>query len=629
MSGGVVAHVLIVVAVFGVALRGFGPKVAIGSLVPLTFASTGMLWLSGRITGGHLPVVAWSAAAWWLLLETLRGRGWPFLAALGLWCGLGLYLDSMFVMTLAGMAAASLVTLAVSPAIRQAVAITPARLLTLGVGFAIGVTPAYLGRKLEPHDVYNEQFTPSFESPILKKHARILFAECLPRLIAGHRVPGLEADPDPRLLGLDAPVRQATPSAKRFEPIALLTTGLSLGLFALGLLALAWTAVRRSDRPARRVVAAGLLVSTLGVLAGFLVNRNIFNSDNYRYLVLLLIPWSLGLGLLVEAVLSRPSLDRWLGGTLLLAFAALFTADAAAWYRRMDWIDARLMPVRRPLDDVTLRWLGDHPDVRAILGGYWDVYRLSFLSEGNVRGVPFAVFPNRFPEWSKDLPEGRPETLIARQTPEGRLFLDPCARRGGRGALSSGRPDDRPLALALALKLKNSHRGAKLVEESPCPPSCRQRIVRKTGSIHRPGTVPTCWRSSRGRPSSPGSSGTPSRSEGLFSTSTSPRSISRIVRFSPRSQGRPLLSLVPDPLLRDAALQREPGGLPAPAQVSSLSLDGDLEGVQLRHGPLDLDHRRGDLWLAASAGAAGRGARPARRSSDWAGSPGPTWFIPA
>jgi hypothetical protein len=76
--------------------------------------------------------------------------------------------------------------------------------------------------------------------------------------------------------------------------------------------------------------------------------------------------------------------------------------------------------------------------VSSILGGYWDVYRLSFLTGGRVRGVPYAVFPDRFPEWSRDLPAGRPETLLARPTPEGRLFLDRALREGGEVLLRRG-----------------------------------------------------------------------------------------------------------------------------------------------------------------------------------------------
>src|SRR5207249_3385482 len=52
VSGGLVAHQALVLATFLLAWRGFGPDVAAWSLVPLTFASTGTIWLSGRLTGG-------------------------------------------------------------------------------------------------------------------------------------------------------------------------------------------------------------------------------------------------------------------------------------------------------------------------------------------------------------------------------------------------------------------------------------------------------------------------------------------------------------------------------------------------------------------------------------------------
>ena len=103
VSGGTVAYVLVLLTTFALAWRVYGRAVAAWSLVPLCFASTGTLWLSGRITGGHLPVLAWSAAAWLLLHGVLVRPGPARLALLGLWCGLGIYLDSMFLMTLAGM----------------------------------------------------------------------------------------------------------------------------------------------------------------------------------------------------------------------------------------------------------------------------------------------------------------------------------------------------------------------------------------------------------------------------------------------------------------------------------------------------------------------------------------------
>ena len=48
-------------------------------------------------------------------------------------------------------------------------------------------------------------------------------------------------------------------------------------------------------------------------------------------------------------------------------------------------------------------------------------------------------------------------------------------------------------------------------------------------------------------------------------------------------------------------VQREPGGLSSSVQVSALSLDGDLEGAEPRHGALGLVDRRGGLFLAEAA----------------------------
>ena len=96
VSGGVVAYGAVVVATFLMGLRAFGPGVACWSLIPLAFASTGTVWLSGRITGGHLVATAWHAAAFAMLFDCLKLGGWRRWGTLGLWSGLGLWVDSMF-----------------------------------------------------------------------------------------------------------------------------------------------------------------------------------------------------------------------------------------------------------------------------------------------------------------------------------------------------------------------------------------------------------------------------------------------------------------------------------------------------------------------------------------------------
>ena len=43
------------------------------------------------------------------------------------------------------------------------------------------------------------------------------------------------------------------------------------------------------------------------------------------------------------------------------------------------------------------------PDVTHIFGDYWDVYRMSFLSGKKIDGIPYPMYPNRFPGWSRGL----------------------------------------------------------------------------------------------------------------------------------------------------------------------------------------------------------------------------------
>jgi hypothetical protein len=424
VTGGTVAHVLLLVGVFMLAWRVFGRAAAVGSLVPLTFASTGVLWLSGRITGGHLMAVAWSAWAWLLLYEWLVRPGWKTAIAMGMWCGLGVYLDSMFVLTLGGIIVAGLFAAMQRESRKLSHALVPI------AAFLAGAAPRPIGQWVEPHDAYHEQFSGSLDPQLLTAHSKILLLDCLPRLVVGHRLPGLAADPDPALLGTGGPVQRSGNQEKTawwVWPWVML----AMGLFAKGFMELAWAVGKRSD-PVRRALAGGLLATAAAATVGFVINRNIFNSDNYRYLVLVMVPWSLGFGLLLQSALARLDRARWMVPAAMLLLGALYSADAVAWYRHLGWIDESLHPVQRQVDDPAVQWLGDHPEIRAVYGSYWDVYRLSFLSAGRLRGVPFPIFPNRFPEWSAGLPGGRPETLLARRSPDGQHFLNSALREGGK-----------------------------------------------------------------------------------------------------------------------------------------------------------------------------------------------------
>jgi hypothetical protein len=433
VSGGTVAHVLIVVTVFALAWRVYGAEVASWGLIPLTFTSTGVLWMSGRITGGHLLVVSWSALAWLFFYQSLSRGGCRSVGLLGLWCGLGLWLDSMFLITLAGMALAGLssVSLTMTGRFRQDAG-RLATILVFTAALFAGATPRFIGRAVDPHDAYNEQFSGSLDAGLLAEHGRVFLLDCLPRLISGHRLPGLEADPDPALLGEGGPVlRRSGRADTGADWHALVVTALSLGSFAAALVGVSAMAIAGRNT-GERAVAVGLLATSLAIVAGFLVNRNIFNSDNSRYLVLLMLVWAIGLGGFLRWARRAPRTGLAVCVSVAIGLAALFTADAAAWYRRLGWVNERFVPVRRRVENPPLRWLDEHREVGALYGDYWDVYRLAFLTSGRVRGVPFPIFPNRFPEWSAELPGGRPEMMLSRPTQGGPYFLNAALREGGK-----------------------------------------------------------------------------------------------------------------------------------------------------------------------------------------------------
>lgn len=391
VAGGVVLYALTAMATYLLNRRAYGPPVAAWGLVPLAFASTGLVWLSGRITGGHWLVAAWSAGALALFHHCLRREG-PIAAGwLGLWCGLGLYVDRMFLLTLVSIATAAVLNLVPRPsgaARRDAV-------LAFLVGGLIGWLPHGLGAWLDPHDAYGEPFVSIFRpigenravlglaweqaGTLLIEHGRILGAECLPRLVAGHRVPGWATDP---------PTTIVAPLAAAWSLAA--AAGFLAAVAALGL-----AAFRRDPTDPRRTVARAQLWLAAAVIAGFLFNRNIFDSDNYRYLVLLVIPGSSGFGLAMQRLATKG------GRSLALAAAGLFallsTADTAAWYRGLGWIEGLRPVVARPKRDPALAWLSAHPEVREIHGRYWEVYRLAFLAGRAMRAVPWPDEPQRFP----------------------------------------------------------------------------------------------------------------------------------------------------------------------------------------------------------------------------------------
>jgi hypothetical protein len=427
VSGGTVIWLLVVVSSFWLASRVCGPQTAGWAIVPLVFSSLGTIWLSGRITGGHLLTLAWHNVAFGVLHLLLTRGGWASAAALGAWCGLGLYLDAMFLFTVAGLLAAALLAW---PALASARDVMR-RLVVFSAALLAGVLPHAIGRWVDPHDAYPSLFAPNLNAQVLVQHAELLGNVCVPRLIAGIDLSTLRDEIDTvRAWGIDPRVGLAS-LAEQPENLFLLAR-VVCGTLALAACAAAvvWLALDRcapKDR-ARRAIRLGVLTSACLIMGAFIANRNIFNSDNYRYLVFLVTPWSLGFGLLARDLASIGWPGR-IGALLLTALlAGAMTLTVLSWYvRDVRYVDPRLIPLRvdvRPWDEVELTDGAGRTgalrsstyripaEVTHVFGPYWDVYRMSFLSGGKVVGIPFPMYPNRFRGWSHGLARGTGALLV-------------------------------------------------------------------------------------------------------------------------------------------------------------------------------------------------------------------------
>jgi hypothetical protein len=434
VSGGTVIWVLVVASTFWLAWRAYGPSVAGWAIVPLVFSSQGTIWLSGRITGGHLLTLAWHTLAFVGLHACLILGGWRRAALLGAWCGLGLYLDTMFAITLAGLVPAAAIAWLTGSRSRSGIVLAAA---FLG-GMSVGLLPREIGRRVDPYDAYPAQFSATFDASAIAGHAHLLASECLPRLVAGIGLQRVGRSMGERHLSFS--------SWAAGGGVVLLLIG-----FAVAVVRLAIDVFRRGD-PARRAIGLGTLLSSASIVAAFLVNKNIYNSDNYRYLIFLLTAWSLGFGLCLDDLWRRGLRGRLAAGLLAVLLAVAMTVAAFRWYRETrQYVDDRGFPSRRghaPWSELVVLTdrprLGESrssarrserytipPDVTHVFGGYWDVYRLSFLSGMRIVGIPYSAYPNRFPGWSSGLGPGRGKILILRPSEETGSASRPAAEMPG------------------------------------------------------------------------------------------------------------------------------------------------------------------------------------------------------
>ena len=450
VSGGTLIWLLIVTGTFWLAWKAYGPSVAGWAILPLVFSSTGTIWLSGRITGGHLLTLAWHTLAFVGLhacLEQGRQRCALCAGPLVRAGALSRYDVSVHVSRAGSGSARRLV-------FRREMAIETGH--GRGVSWSAGIVgflPHEIGRIVDPYDAYPSQFIATFEEPAVREHGRLLALQCLPRLIAGteldrfDRIGRGHESIFGKLIGCLLDVRTFSELPPKQEWLAVV---LLIAFVAATIRVLLDSMFSRDA--CGKAISFGTSWSALWIVGAFLVNRNIFNSDNYRYLIYLLTPWSLGFGLLIEDLRSRRRPAR---AAAIFAVVALFvgmTARSVNWYQdKLHYMSDNWRVLMVPCDSWSepRRWrtegdvyheeadsdglLHRYPaqegflkykvpsDVTHVFGDYWDVYRMTFLSGKKVAGVPYPIYPNRFPAWSRGLGGGKGRLLVlGLRSPTGR-----------------------------------------------------------------------------------------------------------------------------------------------------------------------------------------------------------------
>ncbi len=104
------------------------------------------------------------------LYACLTRGGWLRAATLGLWCGLGLYLDAMFLFTLAGLVPAALLAWFSTGRSRAGIGLAAVFLIAM----LVGLLPREIGRRVDPYDAYPSQFEATLERTAVREHARLL-----------------------------------------------------------------------------------------------------------------------------------------------------------------------------------------------------------------------------------------------------------------------------------------------------------------------------------------------------------------------------------------------------------------------------------------------------------------------
>jgi len=403
---GIAANILLILAIYLLVNRAYGRVSGILASLVLAAGGLGQVWLSARVTGGHLLSAAWLAWAWlfWThLIDTKSLKSW---AGLGLFCAIGIWIDSIFLLGIAGLGLSSVI---ISWQSRSTIPIKRRSIQALVFTAFLPIGPL-ISKLGDGVNVYGSQFEITTDPSALKEHARILLVECLPRLIIG------------RTLKTGSPEISMT----HLKPADYLSSNYALAMvltMMAVLFLMTWLKLispltsKKSSKTSSdslpdwvNALWYGLTFTALLTLSAFELNKNIFNADNYRYLVPLIPLLGMTYGLLSSA---GPMLRQ--RRFLLILLTLMLALDVHFWQQTNGFYPSLQTKTDKKLETYTIKDVvslltdpqpGPLPAITDTFeADYWETYRALYLAQKPISmGKPFGFFPNRFPNESPPNP---------------------------------------------------------------------------------------------------------------------------------------------------------------------------------------------------------------------------------
>ena len=403
---GIAANILLILAIYLLVNRAYGTVPAILASLVLAAGGLGQVWLSARVTGGHLLSAAWLAWAWlfWThLIDTKSLKSW---AGLGLFCAIGIWIDSIFLLGIAGLGLSSVI---ISWQFRSTIPIKRRSIQALVFTAFLPIGPL-ISKLGDGVNVYGSQFEITTDPSALKEHARILLVECLPRLI----------------IGLTLKTGSTEISMTHLKPADYLSSNYALAMvltMMAVLFIMTWLKLispltsKKSSKTSSdslpdwaNALWYGLTFTALLTLSAFELNKNIFNADNYRYLVPLIPLLGMTYGLLSSAgPMFRQRRFLLILLTLILAIDVHFWQQVNGFYPSLQTNTDKKLETYTNKDVVSLLTDPQPGPLPAITdtfeADYWETYRALYLAQRPISmGKPFGFFPNRFPNESPPNP---------------------------------------------------------------------------------------------------------------------------------------------------------------------------------------------------------------------------------